>query len=107
LALARNWLGLTTWVERCHGRVWSEPRANLDLGALWLLVNGLEWPPTAGSVPAVLVGLAARFAGCKRFAFNDRSRRAPREGGEFRLGRSGRAPRTHSLTSSSPRGDWT
>ena len=57
----------------------------VDLGALWLLVNIFDWPPTAANVPALLVGAAAQFVGCKLFAFECRSPRVVRQGGQFAL----------------------
>ncbi len=57
----------------------------VDLGALWLLVNVLEWPATAANVPALLLGVVAQFLGAKLFAFECRSRDVVRQGGQFLL----------------------
>jgi putative flippase GtrA len=57
----------------------------VDLGALWLLVNIFGWPPVAANVPALFVGVAAQFVGCKLFAFENRSPRLVQQGGQFAL----------------------
>jgi len=57
----------------------------VDLGALWLMVNVLEWPATVANVPALLLGVVAQFVGAKLFAFECRSPHVMRQGGQFLL----------------------
>lgn len=45
----------------------------LDLAVLALLVTGLGVSPRVASVPALMLGVAAQFAGNKFLAFRDRS----------------------------------
>src|SRR5262249_37303510 len=56
-----------------------------DLGALWVMVHGLDFLPTVANVPALLIGVLAQFLGCKLWAFEDRSPAIARQGGQFAL----------------------
>lgn len=57
----------------------------LDLLILWVLVDGLGMTAAAANVPALLVGVAAQFAGNKWLAFRDRSPRIVQQGVQFAL----------------------